>query len=166
MKQIEQFILLEKTERQMHLDLSEQCIERGGNSTVHQGILAQYLDTDIPFQRKLDIHLCHACHNGKCSNPKHLYWGTSKENVHDAMQNGTFTHAWESTVKKYGLKAALEHIRITCFKKGNKYRFQKGHISWNKDAKMKTIKCPYCEKEGSANNMKRWHFDNCNRISL
>jgi len=23
------------------------------------------------------------------------------------------------------------------------------------------IKCPYCDKCGSANNMKRWHFDNC-----
>ena len=67
-----------KLERQEHLDLSETCIERGGNSTNHKGVLAQYLNTNIPYG--IYFPLCHACHNGKCSNPKHLYWGTPKEN--------------------------------------------------------------------------------------
>ena len=75
-----------KQQRQSHIDLCEECIERGGNSTNHKGVLAQYLNTDIPYGTK--YLLCHACHNGKCSNPKHLYWGTPKENVEDATAAG------------------------------------------------------------------------------
>ena len=74
--------------RQEHINLLESCIERGGNSTNHKGVLAQFLDTTIPYGTK--ILLCHACNNAKCSNPKHLYWGTPKENVEDAILAGTF----------------------------------------------------------------------------
>lgn len=74
-----------KLERQYHVNLSEPCLERGGCSTNHKGVLAQYLNTNIPHKI---VFLCHACHNGKCSNPKHLYWGTPKENFEDAIQNG------------------------------------------------------------------------------
>lgn len=78
----------DKSHRQTHLDLSEKCIHRGGNSTNHKGVLAQYLNTTIPYGAQ--YNLCHACHDGKCSNPKHLYWGTPKENVEDSIENGTF----------------------------------------------------------------------------
>lgn len=77
-----------KHERQSHIDLSENCIERGGCSTNHKGVLAQYLETTIPNGKK--AFLCHACNNENCSNPKHLYWGTPKENVQDAINCGTF----------------------------------------------------------------------------
>ena len=30
--------------------------------------------------------MCHACNNGKCSNPKHLYWGTASENRMDRVK--------------------------------------------------------------------------------
>ena len=83
-------LLIESTDkqhRQSHLDLTESCVERGGNSTNHKGVLAQYLDTTIPYGNR--YLLCHACNNGKCSNPKHLYWGSPKENVEDAIKNGT-----------------------------------------------------------------------------
>lgn len=90
-------------ERQKHIDLSECCLERGGSSTNHKGVLAQYLDTTIPG---LGVDLCHACGNGKCSNPRHLYWGTRKENVHDAIVHGTFKTAWQRRVEKYGLEEA------------------------------------------------------------
>ena len=76
-----------KHDRQKHLDLLDECFERGGTSTNHKGVLAQYLNTDIPYGTK---HLlCHACNNSKCSNPKHLYWGTPKENVEDSINAGT-----------------------------------------------------------------------------
>ncbi len=88
MKRVEDLVTEQtKMERQSHMDLSEPCIERGGNSTNHKGVLAQYLDTNIPYGIKYP--LCHGCHNGKCSNPKHLYWGTPKENVEDSIENGT-----------------------------------------------------------------------------
>ena len=28
----------------------------------------------------------------------------------------------------------------------------------------KQVKCPHCKKEGGANTMKRWHFDNCKSL--
>ena len=73
MKLTEEYIKLPQDQRQRHLDLDSPCLERGGNSTVHKGVLAQYLDTDIC---KKGVDLCHACHNDKCSNPQHLYYGT------------------------------------------------------------------------------------------
>ena len=102
---VEQWIKESREIRREHLALDEQCIERGGNSTNHKGVLAQYLDTNIPSGRLL---LCHACHNGKCSNPKHLYWGTDKDNVKDSQDNGTWKSAWESLVIKYGYEEACK----------------------------------------------------------
>lgn len=103
---IKKFITLTREERQAHLQLQEPCCERGGNSTNHKGVLAQYLDTTIPSGR---ILLCHACHNSKCSNPKHLYWGTDKENILiDAATNGTHKNPWQRLVEKYGYERACE----------------------------------------------------------
>jgi hypothetical protein len=110
---ITEFINRSREERRKHLDLEESCCERGGNSTNHKGVLAQYLNTTIPVGR---ILLCHACHNDKCSNPKHLYWGTDKENITiDSKENGTWRSVWERSVKKYGLEEAKKRNA-----KGNK----------------------------------------------
>jgi hypothetical protein len=102
----EDYIKENKAFRINHLDLSEPCLERGGNSTVHKGVLAQYLNTNIPYKTKPWIDLCHACHNEKCSNPKHLYWGTRSENIQDSKDNGTWKSGWEKLVEKYGLEEA------------------------------------------------------------
>jgi hypothetical protein len=99
---VEEWINENKEVRVQHLDLGEPCIERGGNSTNHRGVLAQFLNTNIP--KKID--LCHACHNDKCSNPKHLYWGTRKENIDDAKDNGTWKSIWDRSVEKYGYDEA------------------------------------------------------------
>lgn len=69
MIEVADFIFRSREERRTHLNLDEPCCERGGNSTNHKGVLAQYLNTTIPSGR---ILLCHACNNAKCSNPKHL----------------------------------------------------------------------------------------------
>lgn len=103
---ITEFITRSREERRAHLRLDEPCCERGGNSTNHKGVLAQYLDTTIPSGRTL---LCHACNNGKCSNPKHLYWGTDKENtVIDGTEFGSWKSMWQRTVEKYGYEKACE----------------------------------------------------------
>lgn len=101
MKDIKEFIKESREVRRAHLQLDEPCCERGGNSTNHKGVLAQYLDTTIPSGR---ILLCHACNNEKCSNPKHLYWGTDKENI--TVDNTEWKNVWERSVEKYGLEEA------------------------------------------------------------
>jgi hypothetical protein len=103
MKNIYEYIQLPKAERQAHLKLEEPCIERGAGSFYFKGLLAHVLDTTVPSGKK--IHLCHACHNGDCGNPNHLYWGTSQENRIDQVSNGGKT-VWERTVEKYGLEEA------------------------------------------------------------
>ena len=107
---IEEYITKPKSERQTHLDLNEPCLERGGPqkgglSSYCKGLMAHLLDTTIPSGHK--IHVCHACSNDKCSNPKHLYWGTASENAVDRVQNGDKT-IWDRTVEKYGETAARE----------------------------------------------------------
>ena len=43
--------------------------------------------------------------------PKHLYWGTRKENVEDAIRHGTWANRWDRLVEKIGVEAAREHMR-------------------------------------------------------
>lgn len=104
---ITEFINRSREERRSHLQLDDTCCERGGNSTNHKGVLAQYLNTTIPSGR---ILLCHACHNAKCSNPKHLYWGTDKDNlaIDRAGQPGGWKTPWERVVEKYGYEEACK----------------------------------------------------------
>lgn len=108
----EEYIKKTLEERQFHLDLSLSCDERGGFSSYFKGLMAHYLDTTVPSGMR--ILICHACHNAKCSNPKHLYFGTPKENVADMKAAGNFSNVWQSTVNKYGLEEALrlnrEHL--------------------------------------------------------
>ena len=104
---VESWISESRETRTKHLDLSEPCVERGGNSTVHRGVLAQYLNTNFPSK----IDLCHACHNEKCSNPKHLYRGTRKENVDDMKANGSWKSPFQHSIEKYGLEEAKDRNR-------------------------------------------------------
>lgn len=117
---VEEWIKTSRDERTAHLDLGSECLERGGNSTASRGVLAQYLNTNIPKARGID--LCHACHNDNCSNPKHLYWGTRSENIKDAIDNGTRFNPWDAAVAKYGLEEARKRFTRTpeqCAKAGS-----------------------------------------------
>lgn len=105
---IEEYITRSREERQRHIDLTDLCVERGGPqkgglSSYCKGLMAHLLDTTIPSGHK--IHVCHACNNEKCSNPKHLYWGTASENSHDRMKNGDKT-IFDKMVEKYGYEEA------------------------------------------------------------
>lgn len=104
MKNMVDYMKRSLEERRAHLDLTEECVERGGNSTQHRGILVEFLGTEFPTGR---IHLCHACNNGGCSNPKHLYWGTPKENCADGdRHNNTWRSPFDRKVEKYGYDEA------------------------------------------------------------
>ena len=87
MEYITEHMLKTRDCRQEHLRLDESCVERGGNYNNFRGVLAEYLNTSFPQGQ--GVQCCHACNNEKCSNPKHMYWGTASENSQDAVQNGT-----------------------------------------------------------------------------
>ena len=78
---VEEWIFETRETRTVHIDMSEPCIERGAGSYYFKGLLAHLLDTTVPTGHK--IHLCHACNNGACGNPNHMYWGTAQENRQD-----------------------------------------------------------------------------------
>lgn len=50
---------------------------------------------------------------------------------------------------------------LTDQQKKNISNGRKGISAWNKGMIMPKVVCPYCNKKGTEQNMKRWHFDNC-----
>ena len=126
-EKIETYILKEKSERIKHIDLFEKCIEIGGiDSREYRALLAHYVKTTIPSGYK--IILCHKCNNGKCSNPKHLYWGTPKENTQDSIENGTHVNGWKIFEEKIGKEEAIK-FRKEISSKGGKAKRKRKEIS-------------------------------------
>lgn len=82
---LHEYILKTQEERQAHIDLSDPCLELGADSQESRALMALHLRVFLTKQVK--VHLCHACGNAKCSNPKHLYWGTPRENTLDAYMH-------------------------------------------------------------------------------
>lgn len=100
MKEVSEYLLLSREERRAHIALDEPCSEIGGNSQEFRGLLSYYVGVKIPQKR--EFYLCHACNNHRCSNVRHLYWGTPKDNVQDMKDAGTYKSITESTKVKYG----------------------------------------------------------------
>lgn len=86
-KSAQEYMLQTRDERTAHLKLDEACIEIGGESGHFKGLLAHYLRTEMVFRRHKGA-LCHACSNPGCSNPRHLYWGTYRDNSLDFIALG------------------------------------------------------------------------------
>ena len=141
---IDEYIKLPKEERQKHICLDEECHLRNTYSLELRGLLAFYLDTNVPRGHK--IVLAHACHNPDCSNPKHLYWASSRENSEDKMSNnpelrfklgkkGSSTHnygarPWEITNGHIESWAKAQFLYDNYFSKGWDYKKYSQGISY------------------------------------
>lgn len=99
---IEDYMRLSREERRSHLDLTTPCDTRGGESKQFRGLLAHHLGTSIPAGRF--VFLCHACNEGGCSNVRHIYWGSPRDNHLDQVEAGTFRNLYERTIEKHGVE--------------------------------------------------------------
>jgi hypothetical protein len=127
-KDIEVYMKLLREERRAHLQLDEPCILIGGRSKEFRGLLAHFLQTTIP--RGHLYHLCHACNKEECSNPRHLYWGTSKDNFNDQVAAGTYTSFKERLENKYTPEQLAEIRQRSGRKRGS---YSKERISERAD---------------------------------
>jgi hypothetical protein len=97
---VNDYLLLEKTERLKHVELNSPCLLEAGASTGLRAKLARDsllkllgLQNNVKNWRKGKVQLCHLCphnsKNGYCHNPLHCYLGTPQENNQD-LPPGTF----------------------------------------------------------------------------
>ncbi len=105
---INEYMKLSRETRRSHLRLEESCIEIGGLSQFYRGLLAHHLGTTIGDR---SVYVCHACNNPKCSNPKHLYWGSPTDNVIDQKESGTWKSGYRKMVDKYGEEKVRQMLR-------------------------------------------------------
>ena len=131
MIEMNEYMKLSFEDRQSHLDLDIPCSENGGNgSTEYKGLLAYFLGTKIPARGQgYSAHLCHACGNGKCSNVKHLYWGTPKENYDDAVRHGVTKSIYEKTLAKYG-EAGVKEIAARAGAQSGITQRMRSEVKW------------------------------------
>lgn len=88
--------LLERSEK----DAETECLEwQGATDSCGYGhiivngkqLLTHRLSYRVHKQEIVDgMQINHKCHNECCINPDHLYMGTQKENVNDAVQAGNY----------------------------------------------------------------------------
>ena len=56
----------------------------------------------------MGLHALHTCHNSRCVNPKHLYFGTNDQNIRDKLEAGRQPRG--SAI--FGTKLTVEQVRL------------------------------------------------------
>ena len=71
-----------------------------------------------PFK---SAHACHSCNNPQCVNPRHLRWGSSKDNVQDAVKSGRRATGEKAPLAKLTDALVVEMRKST-----------ESHVYWSK----------------------------------
>lgn len=119
MKVVEQFVAeTPREERKALLKLDEPCHERGLKySTQLIALVAYHYNTTFP-ENGNKLVVCHGCHNSKCSNPNHMYWGTKGDNKLDDYEIGRQKSIYEAMIDKYGVEGTRDLLKKGAAKGG------------------------------------------------
>lgn len=129
-----EYMELSREIRRQHLNLSKPCVDIGGSSRSSRALLGMFLGTTCEGLGMRTGYLCHACGNEKCSNPEHLYWGTSSDNSFDKYEHqpGLGKEIFQRKINKYGKDYAknLSKNRVN-FSSWNKFTPKEVEIRLN-----------------------------------
>ncbi len=101
--------------------------ENEGDVLVHR---ISYRLENGDFDKRLQV--CHRCDNPPCFNPKHLFLGTSFDNIQDCIRKGRFTSIG---LAHHGAKLSdaavreIRHLKGTSLKKlSERFEVSRPHI--------------------------------------
>ncbi len=103
---------------------------------------------------KEDLLVCHKCDNRRCVNPKHLFLGTQKDNMHDMINKGRkVTSSGEKNGKAKLTQSEVAIIRdlsskgISSYKIAKEFQISSRHIRRiNQGTRWKCIEGLYLDK--------------------
>jgi hypothetical protein len=128
--QLKDYMTLTREERRQHLNLDSPCVEMGGCSRSNRALLGMYLGTTCEGNRSKTGLLCHACGNDKCSNPEHLYWGSSSDNAVDRVRHNPQLN---KVIAELNVARDPHHYKKIGSKGGQAYRNSKNKTALSVD---------------------------------
>lgn len=199
-----QYMELSKKERTAHLNLSDDCIPAilSQNSSRRNAgefmgaeyarleasdILSEFLNVDGKKDAGRYVHTCHACMNDStapsgfvCVNPKHMYFGTPKENNEDRpywnKRKGGLA-SWSNLTpqqrqdRRKKLSKSVKNFYYNT-EEGKKVREKQSkgstenmlnQLANGNHITQKVHTCDHCGKSAKGRIFFRWHGDNCKK---
>jgi hypothetical protein len=160
-----------------HIDLTDVCIpavSRQNRGKLKKGdyyvswrarkqatdSLNNFLGTEVVTNK--NIHTCHACKNDSshpngfvCINPKHLYFGTAKQNQQDIPEKD------RSERSKKACGSRKNSGKTWKPPKGASEKGIKSQISSGNHMNQKKEMCIYCNKISNPGVIAQWHNNKC-----